>query len=217
LAIGFSRSPTVGAVTGMVFPLEIETWAQGLFEQSGGFSKGLEPQIMDLRDNRPQSPLFPFAPAVYGSGNNFAFQTSALRELGGFHPQLGVGAPLRAGEDTAACLDIVMNGYKIAYEPGAIVFHLHRRDLEGLRNQLYGYGVGVTAHIMRAIVKYPRLIPSLMKGIPLGLWYALSPQSPKNSRKGSRFPRELALAEIKGLAWGPFAYLLNRFSRSNGS
>jgi glycosyltransferase involved in cell wall biosynthesis len=214
LATGFARSPCVGAVTGLTLPVEIETWAQDLFEQYGGFAKGFEPHIIDLRENRPPSPLFPFAPSFFGSGNNMAFRASALRELGGFDPKFGVGAPLRAGEDIAACLDIVMNGCKLAYEPGAIVFHLHRRDIEGLRKQLFGYGVGITAQIMRAVVKYPGLIPALLRAVPRGLWYALSSQSPKNAKRGSQFPRELALAEFKGLVWGPFAYLMSSFSRS---
>ena len=41
------------------------------------------------------------------------------------------------------------HGFALAYEPGAIVWHRHRRDLDDLRDQLYGYGTGLTAYLFK--------------------------------------------------------------------
>jgi GT2 family glycosyltransferase len=48
-----------------------------------------------------------------------------------------------------------MAGWTIAYEPGAIVWHRHRRDLESLSDQLYGYGTGLTAYLFKHALTGP--------------------------------------------------------------
>jgi GT2 family glycosyltransferase len=210
LATGLSVSPNVGCVTGMIFPRELQTRAQMLIEQHGGFGKGYKRRVFDLVANRPKDRLYPYAAGLFGSGANMAFRTSALRAVGGFDPALGAGSPGVGGDDLAGFFQIVTAGYALVYQPGAIVYHLHRRDYAGLRKQVYGYGVGLTAYLTKCLIDRPSLVFDIAAKIPHGLVYALSTRSPKNSRKRQDYPRELTRLELKGMLHGPFAYIRGR-------
>ena len=51
-----------------------------------------------------------------------------------------VGSALQAA---AGC---ILAGYAIAHEPAALGWHVHRRDEESLRRQVFGYGSGLSAY-----------------------------------------------------------------------
>jgi GT2 family glycosyltransferase len=210
LVKGFTVTKDVACVTGMIFPMELQTQAQAWIEQYGGFSKGYDRRVFNLAENRPHNRLFPYAAGAFGSGANMAFQASALRAIGGFDPALGAGSPGSGGDDLAAFFQIIMAGQTLVYEPGAIVHHLHRRDYAGLRKQMFGYGVGLTAYLTKCLVDKPALLLDVAARIPEGLKYAFSPRSPKNIRKLYDYPRELTRLERMGMLYGPLAYLRGR-------
>jgi glycosyltransferase involved in cell wall biosynthesis len=210
LVQGFAGGANVGCVTGMIFPRELQTQAQMWIEQHGGFGKGYVRRVFDLAENRPANRLYPYAAGAFGSGANMAFRTSALRAMGGFDPALGAGSPGVGGDDLAGFFQVIMAGYALVYEPGAIVHHLHRRDYAGLRKQVYGYGVGLTAYLTKCLIDRPGLLFDVAAKIPYGLVYALSARSPKNKRKHDDYPRELTMIELKGMLHGPLAYVRGR-------
>ena len=74
---------------------------------------------------------------------------AAFVDLRGFDEALGAGAETRGGEDLDWFVRTLLHGYAVAYEPAAIVWHRHRRDLDSLRDQLYGYGTGLTAFLIK--------------------------------------------------------------------
>jgi GT2 family glycosyltransferase len=211
LVRGFAVTENVGCVTGMIFPAEIETPTQGWIEQSVGFNKGFAPRVFDLSENKPKHPLYPYTPGMFGSGANMAFKTAALRAIGGFDPALGAGTLALGGEDLAAMFDIVTHGYRLVYQPAAIVQHWHRRDYAGLRRQAYGYGVGLAAFLTRAIVVRPSRLFDFIVRIPAGLAYVFSARSPINARKSPDYPSELTQIERRGMLAGPFRYLRSRW------
>jgi GT2 family glycosyltransferase len=204
---GFEAAPHVGCVTGMIFPLELETWPQLLIEQFGGFNKGFQRQIYDQRKHRPGDPLFPFTPGRFGSGANMAFRRSSLARIGGFDPAMGTGTPALGGDDLAAFFRIITSGEALVYEPSAIVRHAHYRDYAALERQIYGYGVGLTAFLAKAMLDQPHLLLDLAAKMPRGLVYALSPRSGKNMKKGQDYPPALTTLERKGMVQGPLAAL----------
>ncbi len=210
LVKGFAGAANVGCVTGMIFPRELQTQAQMWIEQHGGFGKGYVRRVFDLAENRPAGHLYPYAAGAFGSGANMAFRTAALCAVGGFDPALGAGSPGVGGDDLAGFFQIIMAGYALVYEPGAIVHHLHRREYAGLRKQVYGYGVGLTAYLTKCLIDRPSLLFDFAVKIPGGLAYALSARSPKNRRKHYDYPRELTMIELKGMLHGPFAYVRGR-------
>jgi GT2 family glycosyltransferase len=207
LASGFAAATHVGCVTGMIFPMELETEAQMMIEQYGGFNKGFSRRIFDLGLYRPESPLFPYAAGCFGSGANMAFKTAVLQEMGGFDPALGAGSKGVGGDDLAAFFDVVSSGYQLVYEPAAIVHHRHYREHSSLQKQMYGYGVGLTAFLTKTIVDRPTRIFEILWRLPRGLYYAFSANSAKNQGKGQAYPAELSRLERKGMAYGPVAYL----------
>jgi GT2 family glycosyltransferase len=204
---GFDALPNVGCVTGMIFPMELETWPQLLIEQFGGFNKGFQQQISDLRKHRPRDPLFPFTPGRFGSGANMAFRRSSLARVGGFDPSMGTGTPAMGGDDLAAFFRVITSGEALVYEPAAIVRHAHYREYAALERQIYGYGVGLTAFLTKAMLDQPRLLLTLAAKVPRGLVYALNPRSGKNKKKGTDYPAHLTTLERKGMVHGPLAVL----------
>jgi GT2 family glycosyltransferase len=204
---GFGAGPHVGCVTGMIFPLELETWPQLLIEQFGGFNKGFQRQIYDMKKHRPPDPLFPFTPGRFGSGANMAFRRSSLARVGGFDPAMGTGTPAMGGDDLAAFFRVITGGEALVYEPAAIVRHAHYREYAALQRQIYGYGIGLTAFLTKAMLDQPRLLLNLAAKAPRGLVYALSPRSGKNTKKGTDYPEELTKLERKGMIQGPLAAL----------
>jgi hypothetical protein len=71
----------------------------------------------------------------------------------------------------------------------------------------------------RALIANPRLVPALLRKLPRGLAYALSPRSDKNVKKQTDYPAELTRLELLGMAYGPLAYFRSRrrTRRSRGS
>jgi GT2 family glycosyltransferase len=207
---GFGATANVGCVTGLIYPAELETWPQLLIEEFGGFNKGFRRQVYDLQQHRPSDELFPFTPGRFGSGANMAFRTEVLARIGGFDPAIGTGTPALGGDDLAAFFRVITAGYALVYEPTAIVRHTHYREYSALQRQIYGYGVGLTAFLAKSLLDRPSLVFDLATKLPRGLWYALSPGSGKNVKKGADYPAELTLLERKGMVYGPIAYLRSR-------
>lgn len=175
--------------------------------------KGFPGEFFDLHENRDKSRLYPFAAGIFGSGANMAFKTSVIRDIGGFDLALGTGSGALGGDDLAAFFRVISEGFRLVYEPAAIVHHRHPRDSAGLRRQMFAYGAGLTAYLTKTLIDRPRLLADFAIRIPYGLAYALSARSTKNLRKPSNYPRDLTNIERIGMLYGPFAYLLSRWKR----
>ncbi len=212
----FVEDSRVGGVAGLTVPNGLETPAQLWFEGFGGFMRGFERRVYDIADPPPDRPLFPFTVGDLGSGQNMAFRRDALRELGGFDPALGTATPTLAGEDLEAMLRVLLAGHRVVYEPAAIVRHEHQHEFEQFRRRVWGYGVGLTACLTKAVTTNPRLLLTLVHKLPRGLAYALSPGSAKNENKQLDYPASLSRLELRGMAYGPIAYARSRYLMRGG-
>lgn len=204
IAGGFARGDDIGCVTGLTVPARLDTQAQELFEQFGGHcgSRGFAPDLFS-RDG-PQSPLYPLPP--FGAGANMAFRRGALARIGGFDVALGAGTPAQASEDTLAFTQVLLAGYRIAYEPAALMRHHHRRDIDSLGDQLYGYGVGLTAYYTALLRHKPSLFPALFR---LGLRAAgyLWAAARRNTAVPQYHAARLNRRKLRGMLAGPVAYV----------
>ena len=207
LVRGFQTSAKVVCVSGLVFPMELETQAQSWFEQYGGYSKGFTRRFFDMGEHHPGTPLFPYTAGILGTGANIAFKATYLRKVGGFEPTLGAGTLARGGEDLSIFFHIMMQGYTTVYEPSALLYHPHHRAYADLCKQMYCYGVGLTAYLTKSVIDQPMLLFDLIRKIPYGIFFTLSANSPRNSRKSSSYPKELTKVELHGMLHGPLAYL----------
>jgi GT2 family glycosyltransferase len=208
LTLAFEEHPEAACVTGQIVPLELESPAQLWVEQYGGFSKGFDRVVFDQR-RRAVDPLFPYSCGKFGSGANAAFRSEAIRALRGFDVVLGGSFGVSTGEDIDLFLRVLLSGHTLVYEPAAMVWHRHRASLPELRHQLFQYGRGLAAVITKQLVAGTRR-GDLLRRIPAGLRYLLSPSSGKNVHRQRDYPRTLALLELLGMVTGPLAYLMSR-------
>ena len=205
IATAFALGEDVGCVTGMILPAELHTPAQHMIEQYG-YHKGFERRVFDLKEHRPPGLLYPYSAGVFGSGANMAFRTTALRAVGGFDPALGAGSPAKGGDDLSGFYKMVSAGYKVVYEPAALLRHWHRREYEALRKQAYGYGVGLTAYLTSILYSHPVKVLDFALRAPMGVLHALRMRSSNPTQKDG-YPAELARLERRGMLSGPAAYL----------
>ncbi len=210
LVRGFHAAKDVSCVTGAILPQELETPAQVWFEQWGGFTRGFERRVFDLGENRLDTPLYPYAAGVYGVGGNMAFRADDLRRIGGFDPGLGNGTPALGGVDSEALLRTVLSGLRLVHEPIALVHHTHHPSFEDLRRQIFSYGTGLSAYLLKTALTDRRHALALAGRVPVGIRFALSPSSSKNAKKAAGYPRGLTWLELRGMAYGPIAYARSR-------
>ncbi len=206
LARAFEWERDVACVTGLIVPAELETAAQVWLDERVGLNKGYEPRLFDLGRNRPPDALFPYAAGTFGSGANMAFRTEALRALGGFDPATGAGTRSRGGDDLAAFFGIVASGATIAYQPAAVVRHYHRRDVAGLRRQMFDYGAGLGAYLTKIVLDDPVRLLDLGRRAPSGASHIVG------ARSSPSLSKDLAARELAGLLTGPARYLRERLS-----
>jgi len=206
----FDARTEVVAASGVVVPAQLDTQAQMWFEQFGGHSKGrgFTPDLFSRATRSRQHPLYPLPP--FGVGANMAFRTETLRALGGFDEALGAGTPSQGSEDTKMFTDVLLTGGQVAYWPAAVTRHFHRRDLEGLRRQMRGYGTGLTAFYAAAVLGRPSVAVSLVRLAPRALRDVFSSDSLRVATLQDDFPRDLLAENRRGMAVGPWLYLRGR-------
>ena len=109
---------------------------------------------------------------------------------------------------------ILTAGYAIVYEPAALSRHRHRRDWDALRRTVHGYGVGVYAVLTRHLLA--RDLSAL--GIAVG-WGRSQLRELVRAllRWPGSTPLDLVLAELRGCAAGPGAYVASRRAQRRAS
>jgi glycosyltransferase involved in cell wall biosynthesis len=210
VARALAEHPEADVVSGVIVPAELETQAQLWFEQFGGHSKGrgFRPDVFGPATAHIQSPLYPLPP--FGTGANMTFRPGVIERIGGWDTALGAGTPAMGSEDTLAFTQVLLGGGTIVYQPAAVTFHYHRRDLAGLRKQMVGYGSGLTAVYTSLLMRRPGLIWDLLKLVPGALRDLTGKDSPRVATLQDDFPRELLTANRRGMLAGPGAYLRGR-------
>ena len=206
LVAAMASDPTVAASTGLVLPAELETPAQELFEDYAGFSKGFERKVYRRRMPAAE-PLFPFVGSIFGSGNNMAFRRAELVALGGFDPALGAGSKALGGADIDTLVRIVVGGGALVYEPRALVWHHHRRDIEALRRQMLAYGTGLTAGLVKSAINYPGFFPTAARAVPGMIRRILTSGSPRPNLQQAEAAKQLRELENRGYRQGWRTYV----------
>lgn len=213
----FGRGEKVGATSGLTLPGALETPAQRWTEGFGGRVRPLAIHTFDLENPPPDKPLFPFTVGDLGAGRNMAFRRDLLVDLGGFDPALGPGTVAHDGDDIEALFRVLISGHTVVHDPAAIVWHAHPERYEELEDRVWGYGIGLTACLTKALMVRPGLLVDLMRKLPRGLAFALSPKSEKNVGRQGDFPRSLVRRELLGMAYGPIAYTRSRMRQRRRS
>lgn len=202
LAEGF-QDPAVTGVTGLVVPAELETRAQLLFEEYGGMSKGLVPRVF-TRTTMGERGIA--AAHRCGLGTNMAFRREALERLGRFDTALDVGTPSFGAGDLDMFHRILASGGALSYNPAAWVRHRHRRDMAGLKRQIYSNGRAFGVYLIK--IWRTRSMPRSAVACFAAGWASgwLLARLFRRLRRKTRFPLGLIWAEIWGALHAPWAY-----------
>jgi glycosyltransferase involved in cell wall biosynthesis len=172
----FESAPDVAVCTGRVEPLLLATPGQLLFELNGGFSRGerrirLPDDAADRLHGWP-APLIAWAISV-GCGCSYAVRRTLALELGGFDEALDLGAPLAGGGDHDLLWRALESGWRVDYEPQAVAWHEHRRELDAAYDQIIGHQRAMLAFLSKHLSR-----ASLRTGMPLLMylgWRLLKP------------------------------------------
>ncbi len=90
------------------------------------------------------------------------------------------------------------------------MYHLHRRDYASLQKQIYHYGTGFVAYLLKSVLDTPGIIVDLITKLPFDFISILNSRLSKNSKRSSDYPKELDRLEMKGRLYGLFAYIQSR-------
>ncbi len=196
------------AVTGLVVPLEQETEAQVLFELFGGFGRGYRRRWVQVPKGRRMRWNL-YGTGDLGTGANMAFRRPVFDTIGGFDPALDVGTPANGAGDLDILVRVLRGGYRIAYEPSAIIGHRHRRDMSALHRQIRNNG-SFSAMLVRTALEEPRAAPQLIRMFVWWFWHGSLKPLMLAGVAPRRLPGSLYRAQIVGSLAGLTSYFRSR-------
>jgi len=202
-------NPDAGAFVGPVLPLQLDTRAQVLFEQMGGFGRQFEPARFGSA--LPESPTYPCSAGMFGTGCNMVFRRQLVIELGGFDEALDTGDPLPGGGDMDMFYRVVRAGHALVREPKMVVYHQHRRDYAKLRHQMWTWGLSTMAYTSKCYRHDLSQRPKIRRWVLWWFAFHLSKiLAPVVRGDRNRWPLDLVIAELFGGVVG----LLGEYDRS---
>jgi GT2 family glycosyltransferase len=204
----FAADPSIGVCGGPTVPVELETRAQELFEERGGFPQDFERRVYGLETPAGwHSRHWPLLAGSLFSGCNLALRVEPLHALGGFDDAMGPGTPTTGGDDHDIVYRLLVAGQQLAVEPTALMRHRHRPEMAALESQLRSWGCGTVAFLTKCGRGGPR---RRARSAAIIAWLVLHhlrrlvgtgrPSSPRP------FPRGLVVDEIVGCVQGLVAY-----------
>jgi cellulose synthase/poly-beta-1,6-N-acetylglucosamine synthase-like glycosyltransferase len=114
------QSSTLGAIGGPNLPPPDES---------------LVPSCVAVSPGAPTHVLLDDEVAEHIPGCNMAFRRDVLESIGGFDPVFRT-----AGDDVDVCWRLQNKGYKIGFDPAAVVWHFRRNTVRDYLKQQRGYG-----------------------------------------------------------------------------
>jgi GT2 family glycosyltransferase len=194
--------PQVFCVTGLVMPLELEHEGQEVFERYAVGTRGFRRRSFDCTH------VWPLETAPIGASVNMALRRSARWLVGEFDEAHGPGTPTRSGSETEYYIRLLSAGYRILYEPEALVWHRHRITWAQTRQTLANYALGKYAILTRELLANHDLSALWM----VWQWFrwVQFPRLYAGLRGRSDRPLIMTLDELRGWIKGPYAFFVAR-------
>lgn len=194
----FARSEA-SAMTGLVLPGELESECQQIFEKYWSFNKGFTDLLFD--------PYFLIrhlqeGPRVWeiGAGPNMAFRKSIFEKVGYFDERIDGDT---TGQTSEMWYRILLKGGSINYNPRAIAFVQHQKEISGLKTQLFNH---MKALATSALIQQDQ---NSLAGYKRHLLLNMTSQYLKHIITGFPFYNDrhkTLLHEVAGLTAGIFSY-----------
>ncbi|MEX8546205.1 MAG: glycosyltransferase family 2 protein [Mucilaginibacter sp.] len=195
----------VHAMTGLVLASSLDTESQQIFEKHWAFNKGY---LYKVYNNQFIKENLKVGPKVWdiGAGANMAFRKQVLAKVNWFDERLDVGAAGCSG-DSEIWFRVLENNFNIQYNPQAVVYHEHRKELGKLHKQLFNYmrGFAAAALIQHDQNKHAGYRKHLFYKLPQYYFYLLVKGFPSY-----KFNHRTVFSEIHGLLSGIKFYYQNR-------
>ena len=201
IAQTFAENSQVMAVTGLVVPYELETEAQVLFEDYGGFGRGFERKWYERQPGQPL-PWQWLGAGQFGTGANMAYRRSVFEKIGFFDPALDVGTPTNGGGDLEMFIRVLQSGYALVYEPKVMIRHRHRREYAKLKQQI-SFNGSLYALWGSIAFAYPECFWACLRIAVWWMFYWNIRRTLISFIHRTQFPMELILIEFQG-AFGGF-------------
>ena len=198
--------PEIGCVTGLVLPGELSTPAQLIFETHWGFGRGYKRLDFGPDFYRQSAPYG--APAwLIGAGASQAFRRQVFNDIGLFDVRLDMGAAGCSG-DSEFWNRLLHHGRTCRYEPTAVSWHFHRKEMKGLAKQIRQY---MSGHVAALLVQYQNTgnrgnLRRILVALPRYYFRKLRKRLPKGATSDDFFLKEEMLGCVNG-AW----YVLRRW------
>ncbi|GAA1390188.1 hypothetical protein GCM10009613_30440 [Pseudonocardia kongjuensis] len=208
LAGAFAADPELACVSGPVLAARLGSAEERAADVALAWNKGFTARRFSLDDPPADSPIFPFAPGLFGIGANLAVRAAAARSVGGFDEAMGPGTPTHGGEDCEFLVRMILAGHVLGYAPGAYLWHHHRPDQDALRAQLEGYAVGLGSFLAKVALS-PQGRAVALRRLPAAL-ARLRHISAREAGAGDAIPTDADQTRTRGLLTGPRAYLRSR-------
>ena len=202
---GFARAfadPDTVLVTGLVVPAELATEAQVVFEDwCGGMGKGMLPSSYQRDELSAAAQL---GSHHLGVGANMAFRRDWITRIGGFDTALDVGTPSHGAGDLDIFERCIMSGDVARYEPTAMVWHYHRRDMRALRRQITDNGRAFGVFLLSRWLKHHR---AGVFSYAFRIWFGwLVGRAVRHLLRREPMPLALQACEWWGALQAPWAY-----------
>ncbi|MBP2371105.1 glycosyltransferase family 2 protein [Pseudonocardia parietis] len=215
IAGAFAADPELACVSGPVLAARLGSPEERAADVALAWNKGFVARRFSLDRPPADSPVFPFAPGLFGIGANLAVRATAARSVGGFDEAMGPGTPTHGGEDCEFLVRMVLAGHVLGYAPGAYLWHHHRPDHDALAAQLEGYAVGLGSFLTKVALS-PQGRSVALRRLPAALT-RLRHISEREAGAGAAMPDASPRQRAARLARGGREYLRQaREVRRNG-
>ena len=202
------EDPLVAAVTGSVLPLQ------------GSIETSLPCELaVPYRSERGQRRIIDQeTPGWFeitnfgemGDGLNMAFRRRVFDVWPGFEVKLGRGAILDGGEEHYAFSNLIERGYRMVYNPLAMVRHAAPRTTQEQRSRHLSVIATTTAYITYLAVEHPSCRRALARYLLDRLWSTARSWTTRPARASTRVvPRWLSLLAMFA---GPWIYVRARMA-----
>jgi glycosyltransferase involved in cell wall biosynthesis len=205
--------PEVMLATGLVAPAELATAAQITFEYGyGGMGKGIREQCWRGSELDPTRLL---GAHHLGVGANMTFRRAVFDRVGPFDTALDVGTPSHGGGDLDMFHRVLRSGATVRYQPRALVWHFHRRDLAALRRQLgdngRAFGVYLITRWFEAGQRSGGVSRGAVSRYTIETWFGwLVGRVVRRLFRREVLSLPLQAAELRGALEAPWAYWATR-------
>ena len=153
LRVQFNDS-TIGVVTGSILASRPDLAVPYLIDTNYSYNRGWKSMRFVGSTGTSWSPYDIWR---VGVGATMAWRKSLLVLINGFDPALGTGTPAGSSEDIDAFRRALLTGTTICYQPRALVWHDHPKDINGLRRLLIRYAIASGAHAMKMAIEEHRI------------------------------------------------------------